>query len=336
MPERIREMKPEIGRGTMRNRQRLMIELLALLLTVITLALGGLMYFSNLKSTRQNLIGVELADFIYNTDYSTKFGKRIETFYGMQEDLLELRDSIDDVDQLHILSAENQLLFSTEPAMLPERAYSMPAGNNMSDRNHLYCMYTVGADARILTVSGISDIQREMGGYLLKLVGIATAGFLLVLLLIHLVWRMIPEGKRAYRIAAAVSLLWIAAFSAMTGVDAYRDYAGSSRELCECIGESVQADIARVEALGVARKDFYEVEAYLQRYTYLIPEVEKLSLGEDDEISYEMSADYRRKMGLDYVLQAVLLLTFSLLILAEYQFFVTNTGTLTEGQNGTV
>ena len=320
----------------MRNRQRFMIELLALLLTVITLALGGLMYFSNLKSTRQNLIGVELADFIYNTDYSTKFGKRIETFYGMQEDLLELRDSIDDVDQLHILSAENQLLFSTEPAMLPERVYSMPAGNNMSDGNHLYCMYTVGADARILTVSGVSDMQREMGGYLLKLVGIAVAGFLLVLLLIHLAWRLVPEEKRAYRLAAAVFLLWIAAFSAMTGVDAYRDYAGSSRELCERIGESVQADIARVEALGVAREDFYEVEAYLQRYTYLIPEVEKLSLGEDDEISYEMSADYRRKMGLDYVLQAVLLLTFSLLILAEYQFFVTNTGTLTEGQNGTV
>ena len=313
-----------------------MIELLATLLTVITLVLGGLMYFSNLKNTRQNLIGVELADFIYNTDYSMKFGKRIETFYGMQEDLLELRDSFDDVDELHILSAENRLLFSTEPAMLPERVYSMPAGNNMSDRNHLYCMYAVGADARILTVSRISDIQREIGGYLLKLVGIAAAGLVLVLLLIHLAWRLVPEGKKAYRVAAAVPLIWIAAFSAMTGVDAYRDYAGTSRELCEHIGESVQADIAKVEALGVAREDFYEVDAYLQRYTDLIPEVEELSLGEDDEISYRMSADYRRKMALDYVLQAVLLLTFSFLILAEYQFFVTNTGTLTEGQNGTV
>ncbi len=319
----------------MHNKQRLMIELLALLLTVITLVLGGLMYFSNLKNTRQNLIGVELADFIYNTDYSMKFGKRIETFYGMQEDLLELRDSFDDVDELHILSAENRLLFSTKSAMLPERAYSMPAGNNMSDGNHLYCMYAVGADARILTVSKISDIHREMGGYLLKLVGIAAAGLVLVLLLIHLVWRLLPEGKRAYRIAAVMPLIWIAAFSVMTGVDAYRDYAGSSRELCESIGESVQADIAKVEALGVAREDFYEVEAYLRRYTDLIPEVEELSIGEDDEISYKMSADYRRKMELDYVLQAVLLLTFSILILAEYQLFVTNTGTLTEGQNGT-
>ena len=313
-----------------------MIELLALLLTVITLVLGGLMYFSNLKNTRQNLIGVELADFIYNTDYSTKFGKRIETFYGMQEDLIELRDSLDDVDQLHILSVENRLLFSTEPAMLPERAYSMPAGNNMSDASHLYCMYAVGADARILTVSKVSDIQREMGGYLLKLVGIAAAGLVLVLLLIHLAWRLIPDGKKAYRVAAVVPLIWIAAFSAMTGVDAYRDYAGTSRELCGHIEESVRADIAKVEALGVAREDFYGVEAYLQRYTDLIPEVEKLSLGEDDELSYRMSADHRRKMALDYILQAVLLLTFSILILAEYQFFVTNTGTLTEGQNGTV
>ncbi len=319
----------------MHNKQRLMIELLALLLTVITLVLGGLMYFSNLKNTRQNLIGVELADFIYNTDYSMKFGKRIETFYGMQEDLLELRDSFDDVDELHILSVRNRLLFSTEPAMLTERAYSMPAGNNMSDGNHLYCMYAVGDDARILTVSKISDIHREMGSYLLKLVGIAAVGLVLVLLLIHLVWRLLLEGKSAYRIAAVVPLIWIAAFSVMTGVDAYRDYAGSSRELCESIGESVQADIANVEALGVAREDFYEVEAYLQRYTDLIPEVEELSIGEDDEISYKMSADYLRKMALDYVLQAVLLLTFSILILAEYQLFVTNTGTLTEGQNGT-
>ena len=320
----------------MRNRQRLMIELLALLLTVITLVLGGLMYFSNLKNTRQNLIGVELADFIYNTDYSMKFGKRIETFYGMQEDLLELRDSFDDVDQLHILSEENRLLFSTEPAMIPERAYSMPVGNNMSDTSRLYCMYAVGDDARILTVSRISDMQQEMGGYLLKLVGIAVVGLILVLLLIHLVWRLVPEGKRAYRIAAVVPLVWIAVFSAMTGVDAYRDYAGSSRELCESIGKSVQTDIAKVEALGVAREDFYEVEAYLQRYTDMIPEVEELSLGENDEISYKMSADHRRKMALDYILQAVLLLTFSILILAEYQIFVTNTGTLTEGQNGTV
>ncbi len=341
----------------MKNKQRFMVEILALLLTVISLVLGGLMYFSNQKNTKQNLIGVELADFIYNTNYSMQFGKKIETFYGMQENLQELRDSIGDVDELHILSADNQMLFSTDKDILPERVLSMPTGSNLSDRERLYCMYAINDDARILTVSGVDALQTELRTYLRALVLKAVIGFLVTWVLIRLVWMLAthkkkggakgqgadPEQngeqdhKKAYRITAAVPLIWIVVFSAATGVDAYREYAGSTETLCDHIEDSVQTDIQRVEDLGVAREDFYEVEEYLERYTDLIPEVEQLTLGEDDAVLCKMSADYRRKMYLDYILQTVLLLTFSILILAEYQFFVTNTGTLAEEkENGTV
>ncbi len=320
----------------MRNRQRLMMEVLAFLLTVITMVLGGLMYFSNLKNTRQNLIGVELADFIYNTNYSMQFGKKIETFYGMQDNLLSLRNSIDDVERLYIISEKNTPLFSTDQETLPERVSSMPAGNNLSDGDYLYCMYAINDNARILTVSSIAAMGQDLKSYLLKLAGIAAAGFVLVWILIRLAWKLVSDQNKAYRLAAALAVLWIVLFSAMTGVDEYREYAGSTRTLQDHIGESVRTDLQKLEGLGVERKNFYEIEEYLKRYTDLIPEVEELTLEEDDEIACRMSVDYRRKKYLDYVLQTVLLLTFSILILAEYQFFITNTGRLAEEeQNGT-
>lgn len=320
----------------MRNRQRFMIEMLALLLTVITFVLGGLMYFSNQKNIRQNLIGVELADFIYNTNYSMKFGKKIETFYGMQDSLLSLRDSAGDIDELYIISADNTPLFSTDQGNIPERVSSMPAGNNLSDRKHLYCMYAVNDDARILSVSGIASMKKALRSYLLRLAWTGAAGFVLVWILSRLIWKLLPSRKAAYRLASVISVCWIVAFSALTGVDGYREYTESTGTLQENIGESVRADIKKVEALGVERKEIHEMEQYLERYTDLVPEVDKITLEDDDEISCQMSAGYRRKKWLDYVLQTGLLMTFSILILAECQLFIINTGALAEEkQNGT-
>ena len=71
----------------MRSKAIIVISVLIAVITFITFALGSMMYYNNLKTTRQNIIGVELADFIYNTNYSMLFGKQIDTFYGMDEQL---------------------------------------------------------------------------------------------------------------------------------------------------------------------------------------------------------------------------------------------------------
>ena len=55
-----------------------------------------------------------------------------------------------------------------------------------------------------------------------------------------------------------------------------------------------------------------------------IHEIQEVRM-EEDGILIIISRPYIRRMFLDYALQTVLLLTFSALILAEYQFFINYT-----------
>ena len=90
----------------MRNKERGVIVILMVGISLITYILGCLMHYANLKKTAQNTIGIELADFIYNINYSMQFGKQIETFYGMDERLQEEKEQFSDIRELYIISED--------------------------------------------------------------------------------------------------------------------------------------------------------------------------------------------------------------------------------------
>ncbi|MBR5361322.1 MAG: hypothetical protein IK123_10575, partial [Lachnospiraceae bacterium] len=96
------------------KRNNLLIKIvivLDLVITVLSLALGCLMYTSNSRSIMQNLIYVETTDLISNIRYGLHFGKALESYYGMDDELNEAVAKTGHVDSMYIVSDEKGLMF---------------------------------------------------------------------------------------------------------------------------------------------------------------------------------------------------------------------------------
>ena len=307
----------------MRNRERAVIALLMIGISLITLALGSLMHYANLKATVQNTIGVELADFQYNIRYSMQFGKQIETFYGMDDRLQEEKERFPNIYELYILGADHRILFSTGVTVPGEDIVSMPAGENKTDHNVMYCMYPLHNESRILVCTGLEGILEQEKAYVMKLAVKAAAETAIAVILMMVLSILFRNQKRAAFAASAVMLVWILVFGITIGVEGYQTYSDSVKTVVGTIQNSVDADFAKIESLGVPREQIHEVDRYLERYLDMVPEIEEIHI-EQGSLQYKTSASYLGKTLMDYVLQTVLLLTFSILLLAEYRIFIKN------------
>ena len=307
----------------MRNKVKFIITLLVFIMTFVTFSLGVMMYYSNLKKTEQNVIGVELADFIYNINYSMQFGKKIETFYGMEQQLHSVTETFENIQDLYIISAENQILFATSVQLPEKNVCVMTPGENKTLGMNLYCMYQLSENAAILVKSDMETIKEKMTAYIRKFVGFALAGVAVVNLLVIFFWNILKSEKNAFHASFILLVVWIMLFGSFIGFGGYQAYCDSLNTVFEAIRCSVRADFSQMTALGVPEDQIYETEQYLSRYTDMIPEVEQIQL-EHAEVICIASDSYRKKVILDYTLQTVLLLTFSVLILTEYRLFLFN------------
>ena len=305
----------------MKTKIRFVITLLIFIMTVITFILGTMMYHSNLKKTEQNVIGVELADFIYNINYSMQFGKNIETFYGMEQQLDSLKEHFEDIEELYIISADNQILFLTADQMPNDNISSMSAGENKISGHNLYCMYQLNEKASVLVKSNAEAMQAKMMHYLKNLAWIAFAGVAFVNLLVIIFWNALKSRKKAFQASFILLVIWILCFGTFIGFGGYQVYSESLDTVFEAIRSSVKTDFEQILHAGVPEDRIFEIEQYLARYTDMIPEVESIQ-ADQTEVICIASETYRQKVILDYGLQTVLLLTFSILILTEYRLFV--------------
>ncbi|MBR0277877.1 MAG: hypothetical protein IJQ50_05415 [Clostridia bacterium] len=308
----------------MRNKGRIVISILIAAITAITFVLGSMVFRSNLKQTKQNTIGVELADFIYNTEYSMRFGKQIETFYGM-DDLLETeKNQFSDIQDIYIVSDNNSILFKTASEEPAAQICSITAGENISSENSLYCMYELSSNARIMVRTNQQDIIDKMKDYISNTAIKASIGLALSLLVVLSFSFIIKKEKTASIFAAVILISWTVVFGTMIGIDGYKAYNKSLNTVYDSIEFSINSDFERLEVLGVERIN--NVEEYLKRYTDMIPEVDEIQI-DGKKIECISSDSYARKVLMDFVFQTVLLLTFSLLIFIEYQIYSNNNRT---------
>ena len=307
----------------MQNRERCVIALLMAGISLITFTLGSLMYFANLKKMVQNTIGVELADFIFNINYSMQFGKQIETFYGMDERLLEQKAQFQDIQEMFVLSGDNTILFATAEEKPAVELVSMPAGENKTEKDRMFCMYEINADSRILVSTGAEGIRRQTRSYELQLAVKAAAGTAAAIALMLVLSFLFKNKKRAVLTASAMMYMWIFVFGGIIGLKGYQTYSENIKTVVSTIEHSVNADFARIESMGVERAQIHETERYMERYLEMVPEIEEIHM-EQGNLRYKISASYMGKELLDYVLQTILLMTFSILILTEYRIFAAN------------
>ena len=307
----------------MKSRGRIVVSILITAITAITFVLGSMMYYSNLKKTRQNIIGVELADFIYNVKYSMQFGKQIETFYGMDEMLRDEKELFETFEDLYVLSDNNAVIFKTSSETPGTQFCSIDAGENKAMGDSLYCMYELSDNVRIMVKTNQHDIVDQTMDYVRSNGLKAGIGLVLVLLLIILFSVSVEEDKTTSFFSAVFLISWIVSFGAMIGFNGYTSYKDSLNTVNDSIQLSIKSDFDKMEKLGVPKEEIYDVDNYLKRYSDMISEVDDIQIDGDDIICVS-SDSYVQKMLMDYVFQTTLLLTFSMLIYTEFQIYSKN------------
>lgn len=290
--------------------------ILSLSISIISWVLGFLMYRGNERDTFQNLLAVRLTDFIQNVEYGLHFGKSMESYYGMTQLLEELTQNLEDVEALFIVDREGETLFGTDRVPLPEKAAGLQAGENVSQPGKLYCAFELTENARLISRSAAGALEERCRSYLWTSLAGSLAGFLVC----GLVLLAVCGSSRG---AVAVITLWIVVQSAGVGIACYREYQANFGLLAEAVEYSVLQDITGVEALGLKREEIYGLEEYLERYSQRIAEFESVELTQTG-VRCRASAGYLFRIELDYVLRAVLFMMFSVLILTEYQMYLSD------------
>lgn len=297
-----------------------MISILIVVITAITFGLGSLMYYTNLKSTRQNVIGAELADFIYNTNYSMRFGKQIDTFYGMDDQLLSLRENYDLIHDLYIVGEDDGILYSTSKEMLDSKVCALESGKNAVSKKSLYCMYELNDSARILVRTDRKSITADLMEHMKAMALRAVIGAAIAIALILIFSFVIKKEKVNTVVSSILLIIWIITFGVMIGRNGYLAYRRSLDTVFETVRYEISADFDKVRSLGVAEEDIIGVDQYLERYSDMIPEIDRVK-ADGGEISFVKSASQERKILLDYIFQSALLLLFSLIIVIEQQIY---------------
>lgn len=295
---------------------------LCMVITIMTYVLGCMMYRSNLRQINQSLMDVRLTDFIENINYGVHFGKRISTYYGMEKEMQLCVDENDNVEALFIIDFNGNTIFATESRDLPNGIKELSNGNFEKD-DKLFCISPLLGDARIVSISDASELQKQSREYNYRLLIITVIAFCLTEFLFIFLWKVIKNRKICHRLMLQVLMLWILIQCIYVGVGNYSSYSANISRIQEAIERSVEADERRIREQGITKQMIDDVEGYLERYSENIPEIQKVHQ-KGNNLEFEISYSYLRRVFVDYIVQMLLFLTFSIMIIAEYKLYISN------------
>ena len=307
---------------------REIVMLLCLFVTVMTYILGCMMYKSNLKKIYQSLTKVELVDFIENINYGIHFGKKISTYYGIDSEMKLCVEQTERIDALYIIDFNGATAFATDPSPIPLGALELTEGN-YEKGSELYCVVPLYGDSRIVSKSNISELQKSSRNYNIRVLLVTIAAFFIAELIFVLLWKKVTDRKKCHGMMLVMLILWIMIQCINSGMSNYNAYSSNIEKIKNAIEKTVASDEKRVEELGITSQIISGEDGYLRRFSDRIPEIQKIYKNKDI-LEIEISGEYLRRVFVDYLVQTLLFLTFSLMIIAEYRLFVGNATSVEE------
>lgn len=118
-------------------------------------------------------------------------------------------------------------------------------------------------------------------------------------------------------------MLWILIQCIYVGVGNYSSYSANISRIQVAIERSVETDKRRIREQGITKQMIDDVEGYLERYSENIPEIQKVHQ-KGDNLEFEISYSYLFRVFVDYIVQMLLFLAFSIMIVAEYKLYISN------------
>jgi hypothetical protein len=286
------------------------------------------MYTSNAKTIQKNLVRVEMTGLLSNIEYGVHFGKSMETYYGMRDLLCAELQLSELVDDLYVVNGKGEVLFQTGEAVPEQEVLRMQADSCLRKQNSFYCSFLITKDVRLLTKGDISGKIREWRNYYVHLLRIAFAGFLISWAVMFGIGRLPVLRSAVYNCEMGILLLWAVLFSGFIGYRTYGEYSKSIEQVCTSISRVVAADFSRIREQGIADENITGIPEYLKRFSDNVPEIKEVSVKKDGSgCDFVLSEETLGKKSIDYVLQTLLFLAFSVMILAETHLYLTRRGT---------
>ena len=291
------------------------IAVLCFIITVLSCISGVSAYRSNICRIYQNLVHVELTDFIENTRYALHFGKDIGSFYRMNEILSEEIRVIDDVDGLYVVSDAREVLFATDGRELSRRVLGLLDANRIEgDQFYVGLPLTQDGSARLIARCSSKAILLQQSSFLFRFLIVCIVGGILAQLLIILLWRSLGSRRYIKTLLMLVLSVWILVLSTVGGATVYRDYSRSIGGMRTRIEEAANRDINKVKAAGVKDSSISSLDTYFARYENEISEVEQVTLIPEKGVQVTLKP-YGQRITLTFIVQAVLFLVLSTLAL---------------------
>jgi hypothetical protein len=97
------------------KKESIKILLLAVILLVVIMAYTGVLNFmtfaENYNKSLVNTYSVAGNELVRKIEYALYYGKSIDNFYGMSDTLKELKEIVEDVEQVNIVSLRGEILY---------------------------------------------------------------------------------------------------------------------------------------------------------------------------------------------------------------------------------
>lgn len=243
-----------------------LISVLCFLVAMSACVIGVMTYRNMTRRIFQNLVHVELTDFIENTRYSLHFGKDIETFFRMNEILTEQTEDIGDVEGLYVVKEDGQVLYATDGRELSGRVRKL-LDSNFVEGNQFYVGMRLSEDGstRLIARCSSKDIRLRQSTYLFRFLLECLVGFILLEILIILLARIFAGHRHLVRIMLGILALWIVTISTVVGIRVGRNYQTSLEEMGSLIQSSITEDINRVKALGIKEESVLPYDTYYRK-----------------------------------------------------------------------
>ncbi len=277
--------------------------LLAVILLVVIMAYTGILnymtFMGDFNKCLVNTYSVAGNELVRKIEYALSYGKPIDNFYGMSDTLSELKEIVEDVEQVNIISPNGEVLYDLNGFVnnekLPEELLKIAdfqqgmindrcSYQAFEEKHHIFLKIfgpddkLVAALEMVLPEHSFQSFDDDKNKLILYLAGVVLIAFFL-LYIFSIKTNSLTSGRNNKRVLVTLIAILGSAQLFYCGInyflfkDAYGDLALQSKNFVE---NTVAKNIETVYSMGISLEDVDGVREYLENIKNGLPLLERI------------------------------------------------------------
>lgn len=262
--------------------------------------------FINLNTFESNMVDTEIrkiyinsSDFVNKIEYSLKYGKSLDKFYGMESNLKNWKDQYSYIDDATIILKDGRVNYSyneTDQIMMSEDVSNIVLSSEKEFYEYSSNETTsiiipiknrnLGVEGYLkLDISNVyfDDLMKKFSDQLTSILLILfAAGALVALLFSFSKWVFTKDGDIGNKYIIIVVILIASVIQIVYSATSYNLFNNAYMELSQDIGTTVattvQKDIEKVINAGVNYDDIANLDSYFNDIMKVVPQIKNIEI----------------------------------------------------------